>query len=90
MGIWETIKKYAMVAGGLVVGLLYLLLRIEGKKRADAEAKLVSAEHDKTDAVLASKQEAAHAEIEKAMAEAEVAKGRKLTPEEMEEFLKGL
>ncbi len=90
MSIWETIKKYAVVIGGLGMGLLYLLLRIESGRRKDAEAVAINAEAEKVDAVLAERQSHTQEEIDKARHEAELEKNRKLTIEEMEELLKRL
>lgn len=88
--MFESIKSKLGVALAAALGILAIALGIERKKRADAEAKLESAEFDKNDAVLAERQQAKAAEVMRVIADAEEEKGRKLTSEEMEEYLRKL
>ena len=88
MSIIDSIKKYVMIAGGLVMALLYILFRIEKDKRQKAEIDLILANGDKKDAVLAEKQDQIKEQIEAEIKKAEAEKGRKLSPEEVERFWK--
>lgn len=88
--MWEKIKaKSSLIIGGLIA-LLYLLFKWEKGQKEKAEAKLLTAESDKKDAVLAEKQAQVERDIEAEKSRAEAEKGRKLSPEEMEEYLKKL
>jgi hypothetical protein len=72
----KNVWSYVVLAIGLLAGLLFW----EKSKRKDAESELENADVMRDLAVL-------NAEKEAALAIAEVEKGRKLTPQEMEDFL---
>lgn len=88
--IWEKIKQYAVVIGGLVMGLLYLLFRVEQKKLKDAEADNLLKDAEKKDAVLVEDQNNIEKRIEEEKVKTETEKDKKLSPSEMEDFLKKL
>lgn len=81
------IKKYWFLIVGLIGAIFF---GWERSKRKEAEAALETAEADKKDAVLEEKQKELERQRAAAIAIAEVEKGRKLSPAEMEEFLKKL
>lgn len=83
----EQLKKYWLLILG-VLGAVFF--GWQNAKRKEAEAKLETAESEKKDAVLAEKQAELERQRAAAIAIAEVEKGRKLTIEEMEKFLKDL
>ena len=88
--MWEKVKSKVVLILTALVGILYLLLRIQKDKKETAEAKLLNANYDKNDAVLKEKTEEAKAEAEKAKADGESEKAKKLSKKEMEEALKKL
>jgi uncharacterized membrane protein len=86
----DKIKANFAYVVAAVVAVLYALFRFEKKRADDNAAKLNNAEVDKKDAVAVTKQEANNEKVAAAVKAAEEEKGRKLTQDEMTEFLKGL
>jgi hypothetical protein len=87
VSFWD---KFKGRIAAIVVLVMVLFAWWERSKRKSAEVKVENAEYEKTDAVLAEKQSVAQAKIDQALREAETKKGMKLSPEEMEEFLRNL
>jgi len=85
----ETLKKvwlFILAAFGLVLGMFFL----ERNKRQDVEAKLENSEHDKEKAVVAERLASLSREQAAAVAVHEVESRKKLSLEELEEFLRKL
>lgn len=81
-------KIWIWIAGAftLILGLFFH----ERNKRQNAEADLQTAESDKRDAVLEEQQKQKQEAIQLQKSRLEAQKGRKLTEDEMEQFLKDL
>lgn len=79
-------KIWLYVAGAFAV--LLAILGFEHKKNKELETDLTLANSDKKDAVLEQQQKDNQEKIKEEIKRAEAEKGRKLTTDEMEEFLK--
>lgn len=91
--MWEKIKPHVLTIKALVaaaLSILFLLFKWEKRGKENAEAQLEQAEYKKNDAVLSQQEQDAKAQLEKDKAALELEKGRKLTDEEMAEYLKKL
>lgn len=91
--MWEKIKPYVLNVKTLVAaafGLLFLLFKWEKKGKEDAQAELEQAEYKKNDAVLAQQEQDAKAQLEKDKASLDEEKKKKLTDEQMAEYLKSI
>ena len=87
--IWEWLKK-PFIFIGAIVGILLLYIRFLKDKNATLEGQAEENETKKTDAVLEQQQKDLATQHAEAISQLETEKGRKLTPDELNDFLNKL